>query len=252
MIINMRRSDMKKKLAVTMALAAGISVGSWLLPTVSYAEVIPENRVFEDVDNSVFHVAKFSTKDSYRLAKYDSLQLMGTVFTSSYTDLRLINVDADGMVRLPYVGNVKVAGLTVQEARDLLYSKLSYYYKIPDFDISVKTYGTRRVYVTGNVKNPGVKEMHVDNMNIYAAIATAGGVDNRGRSKHVQILRQIDDNLYFKEVNMDAFVKQHDITQNLEIRDGDIIYVPDSGKIVWKEDIVPYINVYSVYRAIVR
>ena len=245
---------MNKLSKMIMACMLGASVAIGCKTSAVYAEPVSIDNVVvvDDVDESVFQVAKFSTRDSYRLAKYDSLQIVGTVLTSSYTDLRLINVDADGMVRLPYVGNVKVAGLTVQEARDLLYSKLSHYYKIPDFDISVKTYGARKVYVTGNVKNPGVKEMHVDNMNVYAAIATAGGVDNRGRSKHVQILRQIDEKLYFKEVNMDGFVKDHDMSQNLAIEDGDIVYVPDSGKIIWSEDIIPYINVYTLYRTLVK
>lgn len=245
---------MKKKLAVTMALAAGISVGSWMLPSVSYAEIIPEDRVVEDIDNSVFKVAIFGEgrmATEYRLAKYDTLTLYAPSIFSEYT-LNEIKVDVDGNVRLPYVGGIKVAGLTVNEARDLIYDKLSTYYKMPEFDILVKNYGNRKVYVMGNVKSPGVKEMNVDNMNVYAAIATAGGVDNRGRSKHVQILRQVGDMLYFKELNMDAFVKQHDITQNVAIEDGDIVYVPDSGKIVWSEDIVPYINVYSVYRSIVK
>ena len=42
------------------------------------------------------------------------------------------------------------------------------------------------------------------------------------------------------------------MTQNVVIEDGDIVYVPDSGKVVWSEDIAPYINIYSVYRSIVR
>ena len=94
--------------------------------------------------------------------------------------------------------------------------------------------------------------MSVDNMNVYAAISSAGGVDKRGRSKHVQILRQIDNALYFKEISLDGFVKQHDLTQNIALEDGDIVYVPDSGKVVWSEDIAPYVSIYSVYRSITR
>lgn len=116
----------------------------------------------------------------------------------------------------------------------------------------LKEYGKRKVYVMGNVEEPGIKEMSVDNMNVYAAVSSAGGVDNRSRSKHVQILRQIDNTLYFREVDLDGFVKRHDMTQNIVIEDGDIVYVPDSGKVVWSEDIAPYINIYSVYRSIVR
>ena len=140
----------------------------------------------------------------------------------------------------------------MDEARELLYIKLSEYYKLPGFNIYLQEYGARKVYVTGNVNTPGIKEMAIDNMNVYAAVSSAGGVDKRGRSKHVQILRQIDDVLYYKEISLDAFVKNHDISQNIELQDGDIVYVPDSGKVIFGEDIAPYINIWSTYRSIVK
>ena len=103
----------------------------------------------------------------------------------------------------------------------------------------------------GNVNAPGIKEMGVDNMNVYAAVSAAGGVDRKGRSKHVQLIRQIDGVLYYREINLDAFVKKHDMSQNIALEDGDIVYVPDSGKIIFSEDIAPYINIYATYRSIV-
>ena len=163
-----------------------------------------------------------------------------------------IMIGVDGVAQIPYVGNIKLAGLTLSEAKDVIQARLSRYFKLSEFNVYLKEYGKRKVYVMGNVEEPGIKEMSVDNMNVYAAISSAGGVDNRGRSKHVQILRQIDNTLYFREVNLDGFVKRHDMTQNIVIEDGDIVYVPDSGKVVWSEDIAPYINIYSVYRSIVR
>ncbi|MCI6484002.1 MAG: polysaccharide export protein, partial [Selenomonadaceae bacterium] len=153
---------------------------------------------------------------------------------------------------LPYTGNIKLVGLTLDEARDLIHTRLSEYFKLPELNVYMKSYGPRKVYVMGNVNAPGIKEMNVDSMNVYAAVASAGGVDNKGRSKHIQLIRQIDGVLYYREINLDAFVKKHDMSQNIALEDGDIVYVPDSGKVVFSEDIAPYINIYATYRALTR
>ncbi|MCR5176837.1 MAG: polysaccharide export protein, partial [Anaerovibrio sp.] len=231
----------------------GVSLAT-VNPTVASCEPVPQSNVIESTDNSIFKVAHIRaerTLDEYRLFKYDTINLMAIGYTDGF-GVNDISVGVDGMARIPYVGNVKLIGLTLDEAKTLIHSKLSKYYKLPEFNVYLKSYGPRKIYVMGNVNSPGIKEMSVDNMNVYAAISSAGGVDKKGRSKHVQLLRQIDDKLYFREVNLDAFVKKHDLSQNIAIEDGDIVYVPDSGKIIWSEDIAPYINIYAVYRSIVK
>ena len=198
---------------------------------------------------------KFMTLSDWLHAKtyprIDKIELMALGQHDSAVD-KEITVGVDGMAQVPYAGNLKLVGLTLDEAKNLIQSKLSKYFKIPEYYIILKSYGPRKVYVMGNVYSPGIKEMSVDNMSVYAAVSSAGGVDKKGRSKHVQVLRQIDDRLYFKEVNLDAFVKKHDLSQNIAIEDGDIVYVPDSGKVIFSEDIAPYINIYAIYRSIVK
>ena len=247
---------MKKKLSTMIMaclLGASVAVGSY--GNMAQAAPVSEDKVVVVTDDSgVFKVAKIRPErimEEYRLFKNDTIELMALGQHDSAVD-KEIRVGVDGMVQVPYAGNVKLVGLTLDEAKELIHKKLSRYFKIPEYYIILKSYGPRKVYVMGNVVEPGIKDMSVDNMNVYAAVSSAGGVDKRGRSKHVQILRQIDDTLYFREVNLDGFVKQHDMTQNIALEDGDIVYVPDSGKVVWSEDIAPYVSIYSVYRSITR
>lgn len=254
---------MKKKLSTMIMacmLGASVAVGSYT--NLAQAAPISEDKVVVVTDDSgVFKVNKMRKEnmlDQYRLFKYDKIQIISMGHSSDFGVANTSNtandimIGVDGVAQIPYVGNVKLSGLTLAEAKELLQAKLSKYFKISEFNVYLKSYGNRKVYVTGNVNNPGIKDMSVDNMNVYAAVSSAGGVDKRGRSKHVQILRQIDDTLYFREVNLDGFVKQHDMTQNIALEDGDIVYVPDSGKVVWSEDIAPYVSIYSVYRSITR
>ena len=245
-----------KKIAT---LTAGILLGMNIALTggnisVVQAEEAPSITAVESNDNTIFKVARMRPErmlEEYRLMKYDPINLMAIGFPNGI-GIDDVTVGVDGMARLPYAGNIKLVGLTLDEARDLIHARLSEYFKLPELNVYMKSYGPRKIYVMGNVNAPGVKNMGVDSMNVYAAIASAGGVDNKGRSKHIQLIRQIDGVLYYREINLDAFVKKHDLSQNIELEDGDIIYVPDSGKVIFGQDIAPYISVYGTYRALTK
>ena len=245
-----------KKIAT---LTAGILLGMNIALTggnisVVQAEEAPSITAVESNDNTIFKVARMRPErmlEEYRLMKYDTINIMAIGFPNGI-GIDDVTVGVDGMARLPYAGNIKLVGLTLDEARDLIHARLSEYFKLPELNVYMKSYGPRKIYVMGNVNDPGVKNMGVDSMNVYAAIASAGGVDNKGRSKHIQLIRQIDGVLYYREINLDAFVKKHDLSQNIELEDGDIIYVPDSGKVIFGQDIAPYISVYGTYRALTK
>ena len=50
---------------------------------------------------------------------------------------------------------------------------------------------------------------------------------------------------------MKSFIRKHDLTQNVTIQDGDIVYVPKSNAIRWTDDILPYFSAWTYYKAIV-
>lgn len=198
--------------------------------------------------------------EEYRLSKYDVINLLVLGFPdgifgfsnrTNNTENNSVNdimIGPDGYVQLPYAGTVKLAGLTLEEAKMLLTEKLGQYIKIPDMSIMIRAYGPRKIYVMGEVKTPGIHELSIESMNVFAAISQAGGVDTHGRPRHVQVIRVIGDTMYYKESDMERYVKKHDINQNIALQDGDIVYVPTSNKIDLKEDILPYISVYGIYK----
>ncbi|SHK91717.1 polysaccharide export outer membrane protein [Selenomonas ruminantium] len=194
----------------------------------------------------------------YRLAKYDVIQLsilgfpQGLDYSTGSTDSsgNTITIGPDGKATLPYVGGIKLVGLTLDEASEAIKEKLSQYIKIPSMVVSVKNYGPRRVYVMGEVEKPGIQDMNIDNLNAYAAITSAGGFTKRGRSTRVQVIRVVDGTMYYRQLNMKNFIRRHDLTQNVNLLDGDIIYVPKSNGIRWQEDILPYFQAYTYYKAI--
>ena len=57
-------------------------------------------------------------------------------------------------MQLPYVGSVKLEGMTLDEAKKTLLEAFGEYMRIPDISIFVTGYGKRKVYVMGDVTKP--------------------------------------------------------------------------------------------------
>lgn len=184
---------------------------------------------------------------SYRLFRGDTLSILAVGFPDGI-GINSLTVGLDGYVQLPYVGSVKMEGLTLDEAKAVLMDSLTQYLRIPDLSLVITSYGPRKVYVMGEVNKPGIQDMAIDNMNAYAALASAGGWARKGRSTRIQIMRVIDGTMYYRTLNMKAYTVKHDLTQNVEIEDGDIIYVPRSNGIKLDTDVLPYVNAWALYK----
>ena len=215
-------------------------------------------------ESDVFKIAQIdNVAQEYRLSKYDVLNIViiglneniyqnnQKIYSSgSQRELGLndIIIGPDGYVNLPYVGAVKLVGLTTTEANKLLTEKLGEYIKIPSLTIMVKEYGPRKVYVMGEVKTPGIYNLSSDYMNVFAALSSAGGVTKKSRPKHIGVVRVLDGKVHMCEINFDAYVKKQDINQNIALQDGDMIYVPQSNKIDLQEDVMPIASAIGLFK----
>ncbi|WP_295098078.1 polysaccharide biosynthesis/export family protein [Selenomonas sp.] len=254
---------MKKAIVCGAAIAVSLLFGG-MAPAMAAQEQpaqAEEQQNYVESDD-VFRTAGLGSGQltgEYRLAKYDVISLnivgfpeglgysTGSSSSSSSSSNDLL-IGPDGRAAIPYIGNVKLAGLTLNEARELIQSKLSEYIRIPSMSVSVKEYGKRKVYVMGEVAKPGIQEMDIDSLNAYAAITSAGGFTKRGRSTRVQVLRVIDDTMYYTQLDMKNYVRRHDMTQNVFLQDGDIVYVPKSNGIRWNEDVLPYVTAWALVK----
>ena len=241
-----------------MALAACLI---WMPQATQANEPAPStNAPYHVVEGGDFRMATTTGDrhgETYRLSKYDEISVQIVGFNSalgtgalSSAALDSVMIGPDGYAQLPYAGSLRLAGLTLDEAQDLISERMHRYLRFPELTVGVKTYGKRRVYVMGEVSAPGIKEMSADTLNTYAAITSAGGFTNRGRSTQVQVIRVVGDTMYYKQVNLKNYIKKHDLTQNLALQDGDIVYVPTSNGIKFQEDVLPYLNVFTMYKAL--
>lgn len=223
-----------------------------LISSVGLGEAATDKKIIVEKDNSgIFKQMSKMRDESYKLHKYDVLKIDVVGFIEQGW-MQGIGIGPDGKINLPYMSQIKLAGLTVAEAEKIIEEKAKEYYKIPEMSLSVSSYGPRQIYVVGEVRNNGMYSLPIDNMNIFSAISSAGGITNRGRPKHIAIIRVVAGETYMTEVNLDAFVKKQDSSQNIQLEDGDMIYVPQSNKIIFSEDIMPYINSYLIFDNLYR
>jgi polysaccharide export outer membrane protein len=99
-------------------------------------------------------------------------------------------VDHEGLVQFPYAGPLKLAGLTEDEARTLLATRLSKYINKPNVTLRVQSYRSKRVYVDGEVKVPGLQAINDIPMTLIEAINRAGGLLPTADQSQMALIRQ--------------------------------------------------------------
>ena len=85
-------------------------------------------------------------------------------------------VDHDGRVQFPFAGVLTVAGLTEEQARSLLTKRLAKYFAQPNVTLRVQAYRSKRVYIDGEVKSPGLQAINDIPMTLMEALNRAGGM----------------------------------------------------------------------------
>ena len=133
-------------------------------------------------------------------------------------------VNSDGDIFYPYVGMVKVAGKTIDQIRVDLTRKLSRYIKRPQLDVSVVAFNSQKVYVSGQVKQPGNQPISDVPMRVADAINAAGGTGETADITNVVLTRDGKKQV----LNLVALYSFGDISHNKLLRDGDILYVPEN------------------------
>lgn len=139
---------------------------------------------------------------------------------------KTVTVRPDGMISLPLVGDIKAAGLTPEELRKEVLVKVKPYQDTAVISVIVETVNSYKVYVIGEVKNPGMYLLK-SNATVLNAIALSGGFSQYASKSKVVLIRKRPDNkgeekivIKFKELVYE------DSDRNSTLKPGDTIFVP--------------------------
>ncbi|ALJ04019.1 sugar transporter [Pseudalgibacter alginicilyticus] len=96
-------------------------------------------------------------------------------------------IDSEGNIDYPVLGKIKLIGLTVEEAKQLIKEKLSKdYLKDPVINIRILNF---RITVSGEVNAPGVYSVSGERITILEALGLAGDLTIKGRRDNVLVVR---------------------------------------------------------------
>jgi len=151
-------------------------------------------------------------------------------------------VDPSGRLALPEVGTVNVSGRTLGDVQRLVQAALRTQFHEVEADVSLARIRSVRVYVVGEVENPGPYDISSLSTPLNALYA-AGGPTSRGSLRHLRLYR--GKNL-IQEV--DAYdLLLHGVHSDLaRIQSGDTIQVPPVGSAVTVEGMVRHPAIYEL------
>lgn len=124
-------------------------------------------------------------------------------------------VDLNGVLKLPMVGSLKLEGLTLRQAEEILQKEYTKFYTQP---FVILRYTNKRVVVLGA---PGGQVIPLANENttLVEVLALAKGVGNDAKAHNIRVLRH--DKVFVADLStFDGYLKN-----NMIIEPGDIVYV---------------------------
>lgn len=135
-------------------------------------------------------------------------------------------VNKEGMINLPVVGNVRLEGLTIEQAQNTISRELDKYVKKPVVDIQLVNF---KVTVIGEVNRPSNFTVQGDNINLLQALGLAGDMTVYGKRDNVLVIREQNGQRVMKRLNLN----NQDVMSSpfFFLKQNDIVYVePDKSK----------------------
>jgi polysaccharide biosynthesis/export protein len=165
------------------------------------------------------------TEQEYRIQVGDQLDIK---FFYNPELNEQVTVRPDGRISLQLVREIMTAGLTPAELTDLLTKKYAKELKMPEVTVIVRSFGSQRVYVDGEVAKPGIVPL-VGFVTVLQAISQAGGLKDTARRGEVIVIRHGTANKPIAlTVNVERIIDGTDMRQDIPLKPFDIVYVPKS------------------------
>jgi len=139
---------------------------------------------------------------------------------------RLINgykVSPDSTIQLPILGKIKIVGITLEKAQEILKQRAEEYLKEPTVQVKLLNF---RVNLSGEVRNPGIYYNYEGQLNIYEAISMASGITDFADLHNVIVKRESHDKVL--TYNLDLTNNSVYTSEVFHLQTNDLIYIPPS------------------------
>jgi polysaccharide export outer membrane protein len=211
----------------------------------------PKDYVFDQLNDTMSHEEyRISPTDavSLRILSNEGFKLVdfsnnggGANVTNTSTIETL--VEQDGTIKVPLIGRVKVQGLTMREAEQLLETKFSEFYVGPYVILRVTN---KRVSVfPGNAGAGKVIPIVNINTTVLEALAYAGGITDDGKAYRIKLVRNAKPKPLVYLIDLSTIEGLQ--AGNTVVQANDVIYVEPRPRFVSRAiaELAPYISIIS-------
>lgn len=184
---------------IALALAATVLFGAGCTINRDIMFKTPRGYAFDTVQDTLERQFKIQPDDvlSFKMYANDGFKMIDLINEDEST-LRAASrtpftytVDPDGRTKLPVIGEVTIAGLTVRQAELMMEKRYATYYKDP---FVLLTVSNRRVVVfPGGGGDAKIIPLENNNTTLLEVLASAGGIANRGDAHRVKLFRRQSD-----------------------------------------------------------
>jgi protein involved in polysaccharide export with SLBB domain len=162
-----------------------------------------------------------ATPQNYVLGVGDQLSIYVYGMNETEIDAR---VNKDGNIKIEYVGLIFVNGLTIEQAKQKISSKMSSAYPAlasgkTKLNISLGNVRTVRVSVVGEVERPGAYQVSAL-ASVFNVLYLTGGPTEKGSLRNVQLVR---DNKVIHNIDLYPFLQKGIMPENIRLQDQDVL-----------------------------
>jgi polysaccharide biosynthesis/export protein len=135
-------------------------------------------------------------------------------------------IQPDGYADFPMLGELKLSGLTVDQAREQILARANTRLKDPEISVILKEFEKPYYVVGGEVGAPGRYEIRGP-LTALRAVEIAGGIRESGKANQVLLIHPISEtDATTRLINLKHVMKKGDISEDAAIQPGDILIVP--------------------------
>jgi len=138
---------------------------------------------------------------------------------------KTVSVRTDGKISIPLIDEIKAAGLTPLQLKEKLTEKLKEYLDVPTVTVIVMEANSFKVYVSGQVRTPGVLRLRTET-SLAQAVSMVGGLTEWAKQSKIIIIRKENGKEKRFTINYKKIIQGKDLNSNILLKPGDTIIVP--------------------------
>ena len=179
----------------------------------------------------------------YRISRSDILMI---TFALSPEFNQNVTVQPDGYITLQSAGTLNVLGLTVPETVEAIKKAYTNTLHEPIVDVDLLDFQKAYFIVSGQVTKPGQYDLRYD-LTVSEAIAMAGGFMPTAKTKVYLYHRSVSGWVEARELKLSDFLHGKNVNEDVGVRPGDMIFVPEKTITKLRKNIPYSIGVPVIY-----